>query len=140
MTGIGSQSPNHQEGVSAVSSINGNNEYVYSTNHALDVNATVTVETAEIIGTNANCYTGQVTVSTMQVQLNASSHVLNNGIVVKALSTNAADIIVGLTGVTATTGDIIEPGESRGYAVNNTNLLYIISASSTTDKVSYGAN
>lgn len=140
MAGIGSQSPNHQEGLSAVSSITGNNEYVYSTNHALEVNASVTIETAEVIGTNANCYTGQVTVNTTQVQLNASSHALNNGIVIKALSSNAVNIIVGLTGVTATTGDIIEPGESRGYAVNNTNLLYIISASSTTDKVSYGAN
>lgn len=40
--GLGSQSPNNREGLSAVSAITGNNEYVYSTNHALHVNATVT--------------------------------------------------------------------------------------------------
>jgi len=34
-------SPNHRESLSATSSLNGQNEYVTSTNHALDVNATV---------------------------------------------------------------------------------------------------
>lgn len=41
MSGLGSQSPNQREGLSAVSSISGNNEYVYSTNHSLDVVATI---------------------------------------------------------------------------------------------------
>lgn len=37
MAGVGSQSPNQREGLSAVSSATSNNEYVYSTNHALNV-------------------------------------------------------------------------------------------------------
>lgn len=90
--------------------------------------------------TNSNLYTGQVTVNTTQVQVSSSSHTLSNGIILKAPTTNAASIYVGLTGVTTSTGDIIEPGEARGYAVNNTNLLYIISVASTTDIISYSGN
>lgn len=93
-----------------------------------------------VTNTSANLYAGQQTVSTSQVQVSSSSHTLSNGIIVKALSTNSAAVYVGLTGVTTSTGDIIEPGEARGYAVNNTNLLYIISAASTTDKISFSAN
>jgi len=37
MAGRGSQSPNQREGLSAISSITGDNEYVYSTDHALNV-------------------------------------------------------------------------------------------------------
>lgn len=91
-------------------------------------------------GVTATQYTGQATVGTSAVQVNSSSHTLTNGIIIKAPSTNAANIIVGLTGVTTTTGDIIEPGESRGYSVNNTNLLYIISPTSTSDIISYSAS
>lgn len=43
MAGLGSQSPNQREGLSAVSSLTGNNEYVYSTNHALNVNASISI-------------------------------------------------------------------------------------------------
>lgn len=39
MTGVGSQSPNHREGLSAVDRVTGDNEYVTSTNRRLDVNA-----------------------------------------------------------------------------------------------------
>lgn len=91
-------------------------------------------------GTNANLYTGQKTVSTSAVQISSSSHALSNGILVKAPSTNADVIYVGLTGVTTGTGDMLEPGETRGYAVNNTNLLYIISPTSTTDIITYSGN
>lgn len=91
-------------------------------------------------GTNSHCYTNQVTVNTTQVQISAVSHTLSNGIIIKAPSTNSDNIYVGLTGVTTTTGDMLEPGEVRGYAVSNLNLLYIISASSTTDIISYSGN
>lgn len=100
------------------------------------VDASVTVSAS----TSANLYTGQKTVGTSQVQVSSSSHALNNGVIIKSLSTNSAAIYVGLTGVTTSTGDIIEPGEARGYAVSNTNLLYIISVASTTDIVSFSAN
>jgi hypothetical protein len=90
--------------------------------------------------TSANLYTGSATLNTTQVQLDATSHALSNGIIIKTPSSNAANVYVGLTGVTTTTGDVLEPGESRGYAVNNTNLLYIISSTSTTDIVTFSAN
>lgn len=38
-----SQSPNHREALTGISSITGENEYVYSTNNALDVNAILSV-------------------------------------------------------------------------------------------------
>lgn len=91
-------------------------------------------------GTSASLYTGHATVGTSQVQVSASSNSLSNGIIVKAPSTNGANIYVGLTGVTTSTGDVLEPGEARGYAVNNTSLLYIISVASTTDIVTFSAN
>lgn len=40
-------SPNHREALTAISSISGNNEYVYSTNHALDVSVTGTIGTSD---------------------------------------------------------------------------------------------
>lgn len=91
-------------------------------------------------GTSSTLYTGQQTVNTTQVQLSASSKTLSNGVIIKAPSTNSGIIYVGKTGVTTSTGDILEPGESRGYPISNVNLLYIISAASTTDTVSYEGN
>jgi hypothetical protein len=91
-------------------------------------------------GTSATLYTGQRTVSTTQVQLSLTSKPLSNGVVVKTPVSNTASIFIGLTGVTTTTGDILEPGESRGYPISNINLLYIVSAASTSDVVSYEGN
>lgn len=48
MTGLGSQSPNQREGLSAKSSITGNNEYVYSTGHALNVSITGSSVTGDV--------------------------------------------------------------------------------------------
>lgn len=41
-------SPNHRESLTATSSIDGENEYVYSTNNALDVNITSSIITSDI--------------------------------------------------------------------------------------------
>lgn len=131
-------SPNWREIISAQSSITGRQEYLYSTNHSL--NTTISSGTIVATGTNANLYTGHATVNTTQVQVSPTSHTLVNGLIVKTPSTNGAIVYVGLVGVTTSTGDILEPGESRGYPVNNTNLIYIISASSTTDIVSFEGN
>lgn len=124
------QSPNWREVISGQSTITGRQEYLKSTNGALNVSASNS-------GVSSTLYTGQRTVNTSQVQLSVTSKPVTNGIIIKALSTNAANIYVGTTGVTTTTGDILEPGESRGYPISNVNLLYIISGSSITDVVSY---
>lgn len=102
-------------------------------------NLLVSIATSGII--SSTLLTGQATVNTTQVQVTATSKALVNGIVIKSLSTNSSGgIYVGLTGVTTSTGDLIEPGERVGYPVANANLLYIISAASTTDKVTFEAS
>lgn len=79
---------------------------------------------------------GQQTVSTTAVQLSASSTVPTNGIIVRALTGNAANIYVGGSGVTTSTGYELAPGESISFTCN-LNTLYIRSVASTTDKVCY---
>lgn len=127
---------NRREILATKSTVTQGAEYLTSTAGALNVNASVTAGAT----TTAAQYTGQQTVNTSQVQLSSASHALINGLVIKSLSTNSGIIYVSLTGVTASTGDILEPGERLGFAVSNTNLLYIISAASTTDKVSFSAS
>lgn len=98
------------------------------------------VEVTVNSGTTAALLTGQKTATqNSAVQVDAVSNALSNGMILKAPTTNAGNIYVGLVGVTNATGDILEPGESRGYSVNNTNLLYIYSATNSTDKVSWSA-
>lgn len=77
---------------------------------------------------------GQKAVSTAAVQISASSTVPTNGVIIGALSTNAASIFIGGSGVTTTTGAEITAGSSLPFTCN-LNTLYIISASSTTDKI-----
>lgn len=80
--------------------------------------------------------TGQTTSNTSQVQLNATSHVVTNGVIVKALSTNTASVFVGVSGVTTTTGYELTAGQSVTLYPSNSNVIYIIGAN-TTDKVSW---
>lgn len=77
---------------------------------------------------------GQVTVGTTAVQLATSSTVPTNGIIIGALSTNTASIFIGGSGVSTTNGMEILPGGSVPFTCN-LSTLYIISASSTTDKI-----
>lgn len=103
----------------------------------VQTNTTVTVSG----NSNANLYTGQATVSNSSpIQVSSTSHALTNGIIIKAPTTNAAAVYIGASGVSSTTGDMLEPGETRGYAVSNANLPYIISAANSTDIVTFSAN
>lgn len=79
---------------------------------------------------------GQLTVSTTPVQLSSISTVPTNGIIVGALSTNSASIFIGDSAVSTTTGAEIMPGAMLSFTCN-LDSLYIISASSTTDKIWY---
>lgn len=137
-TGYQPFGPNRAPLLSGLSSLDAKTEVPVAVDPATGNLATSTSVTPAALP--ATLYTGQVTVSTTQVRVSSVSNTLSNGIIIKALSTNTAAIYVGLTGVTTTTGDILEPGERAGYAVNNTNLLWIISVASTTDKISYAAN
>lgn len=91
-------------------------------------------------GSSGSLVTGQQTVNTSAIQVSSTNQSLSNGIIIKSLSTNAALIYVGLSTVTTALGDVLEPGEARGYAVGNLNLLYIISPTSITDKITFSAS
>jgi archaellum component FlaF (FlaF/FlaG flagellin family) len=96
-----------------------------------------------VVNASSTVLTGQATANgSTPVQVTSTSKVLVNGIVVKAPSTNSpTDLLyVGLTGVTTSTGDLLEPGERVGYPAANANLLYIVCTSSTTNKVTFEAS
>lgn len=126
MSGLGSQSPNNREGLSAVSSITGNNEYVYSTGHALNITGDITVDPTLVVAP----FTGQAKIAVTGTRVQLANNVLSNGVILSALSTNATSITVGGSGVTNTVdgtgnGYILEPGGSVSFAVTNTNALYV---------------
>ena len=84
--------------------------------------------------TSAVVNVGQKTVNTTAVQISGTSTVPTNGIIIRALSTNSYSVFVGGSGVTTSNGFELVPGEATSFSCN-LNTLYIISASSTTDKI-----
>lgn len=75
---------------------------------------------------------GQVQMTGSAVQLSSNS--LTNGVIITAKSSNTANIILGLAGVSTTedgsgNGYILEPGSSISYACDNTNEIYAIGTS-----------
>lgn len=123
-TGLGSQSPNHREALTAISSITGNSEYVYSTNHTLQVNAVITPG-----GLPSTFVNGQSSVGVVAAALAANA--LQEGVIIQALSTNTVSIFIGKVGVTTSTGFELQPGQATSIAVDNTNTIYAISGSAS---------
>jgi len=121
--GLGSQSPNQREALTAVSSISGNAEYVYSTDHALDVNVTIAS------GLPSTFKAGQTSVGVAAAPI--SSNTLSVGVIIQALSTNTASIFIGPSGVTTSTGFELQPGQATSIAITNTNVIYAISGSAS---------
>ncbi len=73
---------------------------------------------------------GQAKIAITATAVQLPSNVLLNGVIITALSTNAASIEIGTSGVTNTTdgtgnGYILAAGTSISFAVTNTNVLYI---------------
>lgn len=73
---------------------------------------------------------GQAKIASTGVAIQLGSNVLLNGVIITALSTNAATIEIGGSGVTNTTdgtgnGYILAAGASVSFAVTNTNVLWI---------------
>lgn len=100
-----------------------------SSTGSLNITGTTTASTASAV-----INVGQQTVSTSAVQISSTSTVPTNGILIGALSTNNVSIFIGGSGVTTSNGAEITPGSSLPFTCN-LNTLYIISASSTTDKI-----
>lgn len=75
---------------------------------------------------------GQISVTSTRAAF--PSNALSQGITIEALSTNAVSVFVGNSTVTAssTAGGIeLPPGAAVTILVSNSNLLYVITASST---------
>ena len=72
---------------------------------------------------------GQATVGTSAAAL--ANNVLTQGVIVQALSTNSVSIYVGNSNVTTSTGFELQPGQATSIAINNTNLIYVISGSAS---------
>jgi hypothetical protein len=70
---------------------------------------------------------GQQTATSSAAAL--SSHSLKQGVVLQALSTNTVSVFIGPSGVTSSTGLELPAGGSVTLPVNNTNVVYIVSAS-----------
>ncbi len=62
-------------------------------------------------------------------RVNLASNALTQGVVVQAPSTNSGVIYVGGSGVSSSVyGAELQPGQSTGVAVNNTNLIWVDTA------------
>lgn len=90
----------------------------------------VAVSTEPVAGPDVGVTLSDVTA----VRLSSSPHLMTNGIVVKALATNVADVWIGGSGVTVGNGFELEPGAALVFTVVNLNTLYVIGANHT-DKV-----
>lgn len=74
--------------------------------------------------------TGQAKITTTGTRVQLTAGLLTSGVIIKAKSTNTANIHVGGSTVNNTedgtgNGAIIEPGEAVSFAVANVNALYI---------------
>ncbi len=74
---------------------------------------------------------GQAVLGSSSTQLTASSIVSTNGILVQALSTNAASVYIAGSGVLTTTGYELQAGQAVPFTCANANLLYGISTNGT---------
>jgi len=74
---------------------------------------------------------GQKVLNNTATQVTASSISSTNGILIQALSGNAASVYVGGSGVTTANGYELQPGQSVPFAATNANLLYGISTNGT---------
>ena len=86
---------------------------------------------------------GQAKVATTGTAVQLGSAALLNGVIICALSTNAAPIEIGTSSVNSThdgtgNGYVLVPGAACSFAVTNTNVLYINGTGG--DGVSFGGS
>jgi hypothetical protein len=77
--------------------------------------------------------TGQTNLAASATGLNAGSIASTNGIIVRAMSANAAKVYIGASGVSTSTGYELSPGEQVVFTAANINVLYGISTNGTDD-------
>jgi len=74
-------------------------------------------------------YSGQQTSTGTAVAISGSQSI-TVGVIVQAKSTNTNSVYVGPSGVSSSTGFELQPGQATSMAVNNLNLVYVISTHS----------
>jgi len=74
-------------------------------------------------------FTGQQTVSPSAAALPGQA--LVNGVAVQALSANTQTVYVGASGVTASTGYPLGPGQAISFAVANADSVYVLGQNAT---------
>lgn len=79
----------------------------------------------------ATLSTGQKTLGSSSTQMTSTSVAPTNGVIVQALSGNAASVYVGVSGVTTSTGFELQPGQAVGLVPTNQNVIYGISTNGT---------
>ena len=117
-------------GTSAVRIIDSDGDVVTVTSNKLDVNATLAdgTEILEAGYSTVNHIAVNVTDSAVQFGSNTCSH-----IDIMANLSNTGIVYIGASGVGATTGIALYPGDVYSCNVGNTNLLYSISTVSGDD-------
>ena len=118
------RSTNNTGGLTAQSTVTGKQEYLKSTNGALDVD--VTINSPPLPSTIVY---GQQTVTNVATALPNSA--LTQGVILESLSTNTVSIFIGDASVTASTGVELQVGAALSAAVSNLDVLYVICASSS---------
>ena len=95
-----------------------------ATTHRLLVNSTVSGAVSSTVSTTI--YNGQkaVAVTNTAVAL-AASQAIENGVIVQALSGNAASIYVGSSAVTTSNGFELQPGQATSIAISNLATVFI---------------
>lgn len=73
----------------------------------------------------ATIFTNQVLVSTAGTAVQFPSQILGVGVIIQALSTNVSSIFIGVSGVTASSGFELQPGQACSACVANLNNIYV---------------
>ena len=79
----------------------------------------------------ASVTSGQTAVGTSAVALKPTSVPATRVVAVKAFNENTANVFVGASGVTTTSGWQLGPGESLMLAINDAMNVYVVAAPST---------
>jgi uncharacterized membrane protein YgdD (TMEM256/DUF423 family) len=122
-------------GTGAVKIIDDDNDVVSVTNNKLDVNATlvagatIDIGDVEILGHDTVGH-GAVNVTDSAVVLPTASC---KHVDIMANLSNTGIVYIGASGVSATTGIALYPGDVYSVDISNTNLLYCISTVSGDD-------
>lgn len=119
------RTPNWDEGLSARSTITGQNEYLLSTNGALDVSASVTVPPP--VGA-ANFGTGQQALSGTAAEI-VAIRLTRTTVTIVNLSTT--DVYIGDSGVTTSTGQLLLGTKGSAVTLATTAAVYGIVATGT---------